>query len=40
MHFTRNVKPYVQPIRDALARGEDPLEVVPVGEGKGKGQIL
>jgi len=27
MHFTRNIKPNVELIRDALARGEDPIGV-------------
>ena len=31
MHFARNIKPNVKLVLEALARGEDPLEIVLMG---------
>jgi hypothetical protein len=38
MHFTRNIKPKAQAVLQALSKGEDPLDTVPMDGSKG--QIL
>jgi hypothetical protein len=47
MHFLRKINPGAKLILDALARGEDPLETVPIagvlgapGSNAGKGQTI
>jgi len=37
-HFTRNIKPKAQAVLQALSKGEDPLDAVPIYGSKG--QIL
>lgn len=37
MYFTRHVRPNVKLTLEALARGEDPLETVPMGVEATKG---
>ncbi len=44
VYLTRNIRPNAKLIVDALARGEDPIDTVPIGSGDkvqgGNGQVF